>query len=655
MLSSLRSTIIGILAIGAVAQGLYLIMYIQSSERQDIRNQVRQELKYISANLQGTTNFLLRRNNIDQVQEQISELGTNTNLRYALLVDSNEAVIASTKLAFVSENVWDLLLEQGETELSAIKERVMGKTASVWSAITHDAVFSMYPVLEMASQQHLRSFKQGFLLIKYDLGEPISKARGLFYRIMVLQVFGLVLIGFLLHYFVSRRIVLVEKSMLSVNQGQYNISIPVSGDDELGRLARSVENMASQFQKGQLEQEQQKTRIQGLLDTARRSEETYAKAEAIAHIGSWDWDIVTGALHWSDEIFRVFGLKPQEFGATYEAFLEYIHPDDRILVTSAVDASVADPSVPYNIEHRLLLKDNSVRHVQEQGKVYYDEDDKAVRMIGTVMDITDRKNVEVELKKHREKLEELVKVRTLELESAQEDLIRNERLATLGQLTATVSHELRNPLGAMAPSLYVIKKQVSSEELKIQQSIDRIERNVMRCDRIIDELLDFTRITSINLIEGQLDPWLEEVLSEQEIPFGIKLTTLYELVDTWTGFDSDLLRRAVINVVENACHAMLDESGQNVIDGAQLKVSTHLSEQRIEIRVEDNGMGIQPEVLKRIFEPLYSTKGFGVGLGMPTVKQIMEQHRGGIDIVTEEKIGTLVTLWLPLDKVVVKK
>jgi PAS domain S-box-containing protein len=127
-------------------------------------------------------------------------------------------------------------------------------------------------------------------------------------------------------------------------------------------------------------------RVQAAL---RHSQETYARAEAIAHIGSWDWDIVSGELRWSDEIYRIFGQTPQAFGATYQAFLDTIHPADRQRVINAVNASVADARVPYSIEHRIVRPDGEVRVVHEQGKVYRDEAGRPVRMIGTVQDITE--------------------------------------------------------------------------------------------------------------------------------------------------------------------------------------------------------------------------------------------------------------------------
>lgn len=267
----------------------------------------------------------------------------------------------------------------------------------------------------------------------------------------------------------------------------------------------------------------------------------------------------------------------------------------------------------------------------------------------SVENISDIKIAEAELRKHRVHLEEMIDERTKELRDAQDELVRKERLATLGQLTATVSHELRNPLGAMRPSLYVIERKNDKGDVKVQNAIERIDRNIERCDRIIDELLDFTRITELYLQKRHFDDWLESALDEQIIPEGILLEKDFSLKNVELTIDADRLRRAVINVFENACHSMMDDNKKNVnIDNATLTVKTRFNNERVEIIITDNGSGMPKNVLDKIYEPLFSTKGFGVGLGMPTVKQIMQQHNGGVEIYSEKGKGTTVMLWLPL-------
>lgn len=123
-----------------------------------------------------------------------------------------------------------------------------------------------------------------------------------------------------------------------------------------------------------------------------------AEAQHIAKMGSWVWDITRNALTWSDEIFRIFGLAPQEFGATYDAFLQYVHPEDRSLVQQAVQGALHQRQ-PYEIDHRIVLDDGQERIVRETGEVTFDEAGTAVRMLGTVQDVTERKQLESELRK----------------------------------------------------------------------------------------------------------------------------------------------------------------------------------------------------------------------------------------------------------------
>ncbi len=254
-----------------------------------------------------------------------------------------------------------------------------------------------------------------------------------------------------------------------------------------------------------------------------------------------------------------------------------------------------------------------------------------------------------DVQKLNQELERRVEERTTELHAAQADLLRNERLAALGQLTATVSHELRNPLGAIRTAVYLVAGRTQDKGLGVEGALERADRSITRCDNIITELLDFTRTTDLALESVPFDEWLSSVLDEQTVPKGIAFENRVSTQGLEIAFDQDRFRRVVINVFNNGCEAMLEEAQSGSDKQHQMTVSSNVRDDRLEIRFGDNGPGIPQDILEKIFEPLYSTKSFGVGLGLPTVRQIMRQHGGDIEMQSNgDGQGTMVLLWLPL-------
>lgn len=273
----------------------------------------------------------------------------------------------------------------------------------------------------------------------------------------------------------------------------------------------------------------------------------------------------------------------------------------------------------------------------------HDLSGEIIGVISMVQDVSDRKAAENELERYRHQLEELVKQRTEQLEKAQQELVQKERLAVLGQLTATVSHEIRNPLGTVANSLYLLKDALPGDDFPhLARPLQLAERNIERCDGIINDLLDFSRQRTIEKEAVAIDEWLVELLDELIFPADVNCHWLLNS-KTVVLIDSERLRRVMVNVITNALQAMDEVS----VADKSLEIITMVADGRCEINVCDTGVGMSEEVMSRIFEPMFSTKNFGVGLGVPIIKNIMEGHGGGVIYQSSLDRGTTVTLWIP--------
>ena len=300
---------------------------------------------------------------------------------------------------------------------------------------------------------------------------------------------------------------------------------------------------------------------------------------------------------------------------------------------AAHDADLAARRPFHNFRFKRKLASGQIIHVSISGKPVFDAKGKFRGYRGSGRDVTAEMAVELELARR-------VEERTAEIKAMQNELVRKERLSALGQLTATMAHELRNPLSAIRNTLFAVKEMAANTGVDLERPISRVERSVARCDCIINDLLDYTRIKELHPTELAVDPWIDEVLSEQRIPAGIALTRQLD-AGCMVAIDLERMRRVLINLVENAAQAIPEDAAER-----RIAVKTTLAGDRIELVVADTGSGIAPDVLPKVFEPLFSTKSFGTGLGLPMVKQIVEQHGGTIAIASEIGKGTQVTIRL---------
>lgn len=241
------------------------------------------------------------------------------------------------------------------------------------------------------------------------------------------------------------------------------------------------------------------------------------------------------------------------------------------------------------------------------------------------------------------------------LRAAQDEAVRKGRLSQLGQLTATVAHELRNPLGAVRTSAFLLERKLKDGNLGVEAQLQRINSGITRCDSIITQLLDFARSKALDLDSVDFDNWLEQLLNEeaQRLPAAVSVTFEPGLAGRSVAIDPLRMSRVIINLLSNAAEAMVGHGNDPARAATQnpvIAVATTVTARGFEVAVRDNGPGMSEQVKARILEPLFTTKSFGTGLGLPAVEKILQEHGGGLEFVSEPGEGATFVAWFPVER-----
>jgi len=264
-----------------------------------------------------------------------------------------------------------------------------------------------------------------------------------------------------------------------------------------------------------------------------------------------------------------------------------------------------------------------------------------------VQDITERKRAEQALKEYSERLEEMVDERTKELRDTQQQLLRAERLAAIGQLGASIGHELRNPLGIIKNSTYYLNMKLGRVDEKVQKHLGIIEKEITRSNKIITDLMDFARVRSPTLRKTDANLLVREAISRSNIPENVEVITRLTKGLSPLMADPGQIEQVFINLISNAAQAMTSSNSIETRNGGRLEISTRAEDGFIVTEFKDNGCGISEKNLGKLFDPLFTTKTKGIGLGLAICKAIVESHEGRIEVGSELGQGTTFTVKLP--------
>jgi PAS domain S-box-containing protein len=272
-------------------------------------------------------------------------------------------------------------------------------------------------------------------------------------------------------------------------------------------------------------------------------------------------------------------------------------------------------------------------------------------------DVTERKQAEIVLQEYSERLKEMVEERTRELEETQEQLVRQERLAMLGKLAGSVAHELRNPLGVLSNATYYLQMVLGSDGLSgdmetVREYLEIISKEVYHSERIISDLLDVSRTKMPEREKAIAFDLVAQVLEKRPPPANVEVTMMVDRDLPALYVDPRQIGQVLDNLVANAYQAM-PEGGELTISAQVTSLFDEQSEGEVKalsFSVTDTGFGISPEHLTKIFEPLFTTKTQGIGLGLMLSKSFVEANGGSIEVESKEGIGSTFTVRLPIWK-----
>jgi PAS domain S-box-containing protein len=362
-----------------------------------------------------------------------------------------------------------------------------------------------------------------------------------------------------------------------------------------------------------------------------RSEAYLAEAQRLTHTGSWAWRVAGGdALHLSEEWYRIYGFDPENGPPTFEERRRRTHPEDRAKWQGAIDQAIAEKS-EYKAEFRILLPDGSVKHIHTVGHPVLNASGDLVQFVGSSTDVTERKHAEEALRQ------------------AQTDLAHASRVTTMGELTASLAHEVNQPIAAAVTDANTCLRWLARDQPDLEEAREaaaRVVKDATRAAEIIARVrMVFKKgvaqreLVDVNELIREMIILLRNEISRQSITVR---TQLAEALPQIMG-DRVQLQQVMMNLIMNSIDAMKD------VDGArELTINSRSAEsEQVMVSVSDTGVGLPSQQADQIFNAFFSTKAHGTGMGLRISRSIVESHGGRLWAADNSPRGASFHLTLP--------
>ena len=359
-------------------------------------------------------------------------------------------------------------------------------------------------------------------------------------------------------------------------------------------------------------------------EALRRSEADLHEAQRVSHTGSWRHDVVSGIVTTSPETLRIWGMNPDEHASAAESFFGKVHPEDRPVVEQEYAAAQLEKA-EFQSEFRIVLSDGAVRNIHTISHPTLNQSGDIVEFVGTAMDVTERKQAEEALRQ------------------AQADLAHVSRVTTLGEMAASIAHEVDQPLSGVVINANACLRFLAgaSPNLgEVRDGLQAIARDGRRASDVIARIRALARRTTTEKEPLDINEVVREVVAladgEARRTRARIRTELAANLPRVLG-DSVQLQQVVLNLLLNGLEAMHAVVGRP----RELVISTQPeATDRVRVAVQDSGTGIDPKLVDRMFDAFYTTKRSGMGMGLSISRTIVEQHGGRLWAVPNDGPGT---------------
>jgi predicted ATPase/signal transduction histidine kinase/GAF domain-containing protein len=364
-------------------------------------------------------------------------------------------------------------------------------------------------------------------------------------------------------------------------------------------------------------------------EALRASEASLAEGQRISHTGTWRWNVRTGAAEWSAECFRIFGANPAVHQPSHSTFIESVHPEDRPQVEQALARASSERSI-FKFEFRIVMPNRSIKLLQSTGHPDITPTGE-LDFIGTAMDVTERRHGEEALRR------------------AQAELAQASRLTAMGELAGSIVHEINQPLAAMMANaetclLWLDRDQPNLGEAR--QAVARLWQDSRRAADVVKGLRALARRSDLELESVDITGAIREVLDvlRGELERGAVALHIDLCADDRPVLgDRVQLQQVLLNLIRNGIEAMSEVTDRS----RALSISSKPTEQAMLVAVADTGIGLSPAIADRLFDPMFTTKHNGMGMGLSICRSIIEAHRGRIWAAKNMPYGSIFSFTMP--------